>query len=402
MQLSPAAKHGNNLGDNPSGNPRDYSSDYPSDYSSDYPLTPVVLQLINARAQRKRIGMGILVVLLLFCAYVGLTRGSLPIDIEQQFRYFISGVNTVGNTVGSTVENTAANTTHWYVLSEIRLPRVIMTMLIGALLAVSGCAMQGLVRNPLADPGLIGIAGGAAAAAALSMTIVPPLLPALESIWVAMWAFGGALLSVWTVLRFSNGPQGVSVAALILAGVAINALTGTVIGAISYVASDDALRQISYWTMGSLAGASWTLCGLIALAGLIAFTGLMKSRNALNLLALGEKEAAYMGLNVTRYKHGVLWLVAFSVALATALCGIIGFVGLVVPHMCRAIFGVNHQVLIPASALTGALLLIVADTLARTLFVPMEIPIGIVTSAVGAPFFLYLLWQQRRLLGGGV
>lgn len=394
MQLSSAAKR--------SDNPRDYSSDYPSDYSNDYRLTPVVLQLINARAQRKRIGMGILVVLLLFCAYVGLTRGSLPIDIEQQFRYFISGVNTVGNTVGSTVENSVANTTHWYVLSEIRLPRVIMTMLIGALLAVSGCAMQGLVRNPLADPGLIGIAGGAAAAAALSMTIVPPLIPALESIWVAMWSFGGALLSVWTVLRFSNGPQGVSVAALILAGVAINALTGTVIGAISYVASDDSLRQISYWTMGSLAGASWALCGLIALAGLVAFTGLMKSRNALNLLALGEKEAAYMGLNVTRYKHWVLWLVAFSVALATALCGIIGFVGLVVPHMCRAIFGVNHQVLIPASALMGALLLMVADTLARTLFVPMEIPIGIVTSAVGAPFFLYLLWQQRRLLGGGV
>ncbi|CAB9495223.1 FecCD family ABC transporter permease [Alteromonas macleodii] len=382
MQLSSAAKHSNNLGDN--------SSDYPSDYSSDYRLTPEVLQLINARAQRKRIGMGILVVLLLICAYIGLTRGSLPIDIEQQLKYFISGGNT------------AANSTHWYVLSEIRLPRVIMTMLIGALLAVSGCAMQGLVRNPLADPGLIGIAGGAAAAAALSMTIVPPLIPALESIWVAMWAFGGALLSVWTVLRFSNGPQGVSVAALILAGVAINALTGTVIGAISYVASDDALRQISYWTMGSLAGASWTLCGLIALAGLIAFTGLMKSRNALNLLALGEKEAAYMGLNVTRYKHGVLWLVAFSVALATALCGIIGFVGLVVPHICRAIFGVNHQVLIPASALTGALLLIVADTLARTLFVPMEIPIGIVTSAVGAPFFLYLLWQQRRIFSGGM
>ena len=381
MQLSSAAKHSDNLGDN--------SSDYPSDYSR-----PIVLQLIHARAQRKRIGMGILLLLLFICAYVGLTRGSLPIDIEQQLRYFISGANTV--------ENTAANATHWYVLSEIRLPRVIMTMLIGALLAVSGCAMQGLVRNPLADPGLIGIAGGAAAAAALSMTIVPPLLPALESIWVAMWAFGGALLSVWTVLRFSNGPQGVSVAALILAGVAINALTGTVIGAISYVASDDALRQISYWTMGSLAGASWTLCGLIALAGLIAFTGLMKSRNALNLLALGEKEAAYMGLNVTRYKHGVLWLVAFSVALATALCGIIGFVGLVVPHMCRAIFGVNHQVLIPASALTGALLLIVADTLARTLFVPMEIPIGIVTSAVGAPFFLYLLWQQRRIFSGGM
>ena len=394
MQLSSAAKRSDNLGDNSS----DYSSVHPSYHPSDYSSKPIVLQLINAREQRKRIGMGILVLLLLVCAYVGLTRGSLPIDIEQQLSYFISG----GNTVKNTVENTATNTTHWYVLSEIRLPRVIMTMLIGALLAVSGCAMQGLVRNPLADPGLIGIAGGAAAAAALSMSIVPPLLPALESVWVAMWAFGGALLSVWTVLRFSNGPQGVSVAALILAGVAINALTSTVIGAISYVASDDALRQISYWTMGSLAGASWPLCSLIALASFIAITGLMKSRNALNLLALGETEAAYMGLNVTRYKQRVLWLVAFSVALATALCGIIGFVGLVVPHMCRAIFGVNHKVLIPASALTGALLLIIADTLARTLFVPMEIPIGIVTSAVGAPFFLYLLWQQRRIFSGGV
>lgn len=394
MQLSSAAKRSDNLGDNSS----DYSSVHPSYHPSDYSSKPIVLQLTNAREQRKRIGMGILVLLLLVCAYVGLTRGSLPIDIEQQLSYFISG----GNTVKNTVENTATNTTHWYVLSEIRLPRVIMTMLIGALLAVSGCAMQGLVRNPLADPGLIGIAGGAAAAAALSMSIVPPLLPALESVWVAMWAFGGALLSVWTVLRFSNGPQGVSVAALILAGVAINALTSTVIGAISYVASDDALRQISYWTMGSLAGASWPLCGLVALASLIAITGLMKSRNALNLLALGETEAAYMGLNVTHYKQRVLWLVAFSVALATALCGIIGFVGLVVPHMCRAIFGVNHKVLIPASALTGALLLIIADTLARTLFVPMEIPIGIVTSAVGAPFFLYLLWQQRRIFSGGV
>lgn len=365
----------------------------------------IVLNLLVARAKRKRNGLALLSTLLLVSAYIGVVSGSLSINVGellwQQLPQFFSQVIPDERIKDAGVSSTSAfNSTHWYVLTELRLPRVIMTIFIGALLAVSGCAMQGLVRNPLADPGLIGIAGGAAAAAAMSMAIVPPLVPALASVWVALWAFGGALLAVWTVLRFANSAQGVSVATLILAGVAINALTGTIIGAISYVASDDALRQITYWTMGSLAGASWTLCALVVGAGVMAISGLMLARNALNLLALGESEAAYLGLNVKRYKQAILWLVAFSVALATSLCGIIGFVGLVVPHMCRTLFGVNHNMLIPACALMGALLLTVADTLARTLFTPMEIPIGIVTSAIGAPFFLYLLWQQKGVFNG--
>ncbi|WP_410548990.1 FecCD family ABC transporter permease [Alteromonas sp. CI.11.F.A3] len=390
--------------------------------STNHPLTnntsavnrsALMLNLLGARTRRKRHGLVLLGFLLLVSAYIGVVSGSLPINVgellwhkfSQSAELHISQnvlVEGRGVNIEALSSDAAFNSTHWYVLTELRLPRVIMTLFIGALLAVSGCAMQGLVRNPLADPGLIGIAGGAAAAAAVSMAIVPPLVPALASIWVALWAFGGALLAVWTVLRFANSAQGVSVATLILAGVAINAFTGTIIGAISYVASDDALRQITYWTMGSLAGASWTLCALVAAAGVIAISGLMVSRNALNLLALGENEAAYMGLNVTRYKQVILWLVAFAVALATALCGIIGFVGLVVPHMCRTLFGVNHNVLIPACALMGALLLTVADTLARTLFIPMEIPIGIVTSAIGAPFFLYLLWQQKGVFNGSL
>lgn len=374
-----------------------------------------MVNLLSTRARRKRQGLILLSVLLLLSAYVGVVSGSLSINVGELLWHELSQLTGQFFSEGALIEesgvsrettplgvSTTFNSTHWYVLTELRLPRVIMTLFIGALLAVSGCAMQGLVRNPLADPGLIGIAGGAAAAAAVSMAIVPPLVPALASVWVALWAFGGALLAVWTVLRFANSAQGVSVATLILAGVAINAFTGTIIGAISYVASDDALRQITYWTMGSLAGASWTLCALVAAAGVMAMTGLMMSRNALNLLALGENEAAYMGLNVARYKHVILWLVAFAVALATALCGIIGFVGLVVPHMCRTLFGVNHNVLIPACALMGALLLTVADTLARTLFTPMEIPIGIVTSAIGAPFFLYLLWQQKGVFNGSL
>jgi iron complex transport system permease protein len=376
-------------------------------------VSAVMVGLLSTRARRNRHGLTLLGALLLLSAYIGVVSGSLSINVGELLWHELSQLTGPFFSQGASIEesgvnreatplgvSTTFNSTHWYVLTELRLPRVIMTLFIGALLAVSGCAMQGLVRNPLADPGLIGIAGGAAAAAAVSMAIVPPLVPALASVWVALWAFGGALLSVWTVLRFANSTQGVSVATLILAGVAINAFTGTIIGAISYVASDDALRQITYWTMGSLAGASWTLCALVAAAGIIAITGLMMSRNALNLLALGENEAAYMGLNVARYKHVILWLVAFAVALATALCGIIGFVGLVVPHMCRTLFGVNHNVLIPACALMGALLLTVADTLARTLFTPMEIPIGIVTSAIGAPFFLYLLWQQKGVFNG--
>ncbi|WP_282146002.1 FecCD family ABC transporter permease [Alteromonas stellipolaris] len=368
----------------------------------------LMVNLVATRAKRKRYGLALLGALLLVSAYVGVVSGSLSINVSELLWHELSQLTRPLFSQGALIEEGGANregtfnSTHWYVLTELRLPRVIMTLFIGALLAVSGCAMQGLVRNPLADPGLIGIAGGAAAAAAISMAIVPPLVPALASVWVALWAFGGALLAVWTVLRFANSAQGVSVATLILAGVAINAFTGTIIGAISYVASDDALRQITYWTMGSLAGASWTLCALVAAAGIIAISGLMVSRNALNLLALGESEAAYMGLNVARYKQAILWLVAFAVALATALCGIIGFVGLVVPHMCRTLFGVNHNVLIPACALMGALLLTVADTLARTLFTPMEIPIGIVTSAIGAPFFLYLLWKQKGVFNGSL
>lgn len=344
------------------------------------------------REKRQRNGLVLLVMLLICSAYIGVTSGSLSIqlgDLLWQVLPFSGVTNT-----------TSTTDTHWYVFSELRLPRVIMTSFIGALLAISGCAMQGLVRNPLADPGLIGIAGGAAAGASIGMAVVPPFIPGFAPVWISLWAFGGALISVWTVLRFANSPQGVSVAALILAGVAINAFTGTIIGGVSYVASDDALRQITYWTMGSLAGANWSVCGLVAIAGSFAMFGLIYSRQALNLLALGESEAAYMGLNVKHYKRIVLWLVAFSVALATALCGIIGFVGLVVPHMCRGIFGVNHHVLVPASALMGALLLTVADTVSRTLFSPMEIPIGLVTSAIGAPFFLYLLWQQKGAFDG--
>jgi iron complex transport system permease protein len=283
----------------------------------------------------------------------------------------------------------------WYVLWDLRLPRTLMALCVGALLGMAGCAMQGLVRNPLADPGLIGISGGAAAAAATSMAILPLYWPQVTPFATVIAAFCGALLTVAMVLQMAKRPHGVAVSTLILAGVAINALTGTVIGAISYLADDDALRQISYWTMGSLAGANWLQVGILSSCLIASASIFWHCRSALNLFALGEQEAAYQGLDTRRYKNMLLWAVAFAVALATALCGIIGFIGLVIPHICRNLVGVDQRYLMPASGILGSALLILSDCVSRSLFSPLEIPIGIITSAVGAPFFLYLLYQQR-------
>lgn len=286
---------------------------------------------------------------------------------------------------------------HWYIFSELRAPRMLMAMFVGALLAMSGCAMQGLVRNPLADPGLIGISAGAAAAAASALAVLNhfPEFAWSSHYLVTLSAFIGALLAVWLVLIIAQTPTGLAIATLILAGVAVNSLAATHIGAISYMANDDALRQITYWTMGSLSGVNWSKVLFVSIFCLPVIAIFMHLRKPLNMLALGENEAQCMGLDVIKYKRLVLWLVALSVALATALCGIIGFVGLVVPHIARNLFSADHKFLMPACGVLGAILMLGADTLSRTLFAPLEIPIGIVTSAIGAPFFLYLLATHK-------
>jgi iron complex transport system permease protein len=323
--------------------------------------------------------------LALFATFSSLFIGSYHIDFKQIY-LIVSQAEPV----------TLAQQQQWYVLTELRLPRSLTAFIVGALLGMAGCAMQGLVRNPLADPGLIGISGGAAAAAATSIAIAPVLIGSASLVSTSLAAFIGALLSVWVVVKLANQVQGIAIATLILAGVAINAFTGTIIGAISYIANDDALRQISYWSMGSLAGASWQQLSLLVPSLFITSWLFWLNTHALNLFALGEQDAACQGLNVQRCKRSILWTTAFAVAIATALCGIIGFVGLVVPHICRLFFGVNHRYLLPASGIVGGLLLIVSDAISRSLFSPVEIPIGIVTSAIGAPFFLYLLSTQHK------
>jgi iron complex transport system permease protein len=286
------------------------------------------------------------------------------------------------------------------VLWTLRLPRVLLAVLVGALLGMAGAALQALFRNPLADPGLIGVSSGAALAVALALVFVPTWWPAWtpQRILVLQpaMAFAGGLLTTSLVYVLGRVGGVVSVAGMLLAGIALNALAMAVIGLASYVATDEQLRNLTFWNLGSLAAASWAVLAVVSAAGLLAMLGLLALAPALNVLALGEAEARHLGLPVERVKTTLVLLCALAVGAAVAFCGVIGFLGLVAPHCVRLLCGPDARLLLPGAALLGALLTLGADTLARTWVAPAELPIGVLTALLGAPFFLALLWQAQR------
>lgn len=276
----------------------------------------------------------------------------------------------------------------------IRLPRVLLALVIGGSLALAGCVMQGLFRNPLADPGLLGISSGAACAVAL-WVVLPVTLPALLMLYAPMLAaFLGALATTVVIFILSQQRDG-SLSRLLLVGIAINALCGAAVGVLSWVSNDAQLRQLSLWGMGSLGTAQWST--LLAVTSLMLPTVLFIWRLAptLNLLQLGEEDAHYLGVDVRRVQCILLLCSALLVAAAVAVCGVIGFIGLVIPHLMRMWLGSDHRAVIPGSVLAGACLLLIADTLARTAVSPAEMPVGLLTSILGAPWFLWLIFRQR-------
>lgn len=287
----------------------------------------------------------------------------------------------------------------WHIWLNIRLPRVLLAVVIGSALAVSGAVMQGLFRNPLADPSLLGISSGGALFVAL-VIVMPLALPPLIALYSHMLAaFLGSLLVSILIYGISRSGHG-SLSRLLLAGIAINALCMAAIGVLSYLSSDQQLRQFSLWMMGSLSQSQWPT--LVVAASLILPTALLTLLQArrLNLLQLGDEEAHYLGVNVQRAKLQLLLLSALLIGAAVAMSGVIGFIGLVVPHLVRMRLGGDHRWLLPASALGGACLLLVSDTLARTLVAPAEMPVGLMTSLIGGPYFLWLVMRQRERTGG--
>ncbi|CAI2411538.1 Probable siderophore transport system permease protein yfhA [Serratia ficaria] len=288
--------------------------------------------------------------------------------------------------------------TSWHIWLNIRLPRVLLAVVIGCALAVSGAVMQGLFRNPLADPSLLGISSGGALFVAL-IIVMPLALPPMVALYGHMLAaFFGSLLVSLLIYAISRSGHG-SLSRLLLAGIAINALCMAAIGVLSYLSSDQQLRQFSLWMMGSLSQSQWPT--LMVAASLILPAALMTLLQArrLNLLQLGDEEAHYLGVNVQRAKLQLLLLSALLIGAAVAMSGVIGFVGLVVPHLVRMRLGGDHRWL-PCSALGGACLLLVSDTLARTLVAPAEMPVGLMTSLIGGPYFLWLVMRQRERPGG--
>nr|WP_237688032.1 iron ABC transporter permease [Sneathiella sedimenti] len=280
------------------------------------------------------------------------------------------------------------------VLNSIRLPRVLLAVIVGGALALSGAAMQGLFRNPLADPGLIGIATSAALAVAIVIVLVGPIAGYLGLYALSVAAFAGALVACFVIFRFARLTGTFSVTYMLLTGIAINALSGAGVGFLTYLSDDQQLRTLTFWTMGSLGGALWI--SVIVAATIIIPSAVILVRNAreLNVLLLGESEARYLGVEVERLKRTIVICTALSVGAAISVSGIIGFVGLVVPHLVRLTLGPDHRLLIPASAFLGAILLLIADTFARTVVAPAEMPVGILTSMIGGPFFLWLLVKQ--------
>ncbi|THD01533.1 heme ABC transporter permease [Panacagrimonas perspica] len=337
-----------------------------------------------ASLSRASIVFGGLAVLICVAAALGLSTGAIqvsPADI----------LGTLGLAESPTDATTVA------VIRDLRLPRVLLALLVGASLACAGATMQGLFRNPLADPGLVGVASGAALAAVA--TIVGSQFIALPGPWLPfttpLAAFGGGLIAAALAERLASSAGYSRSSTLLLAGLAINAIAGAGIGLLTQLAGDAALREAIFWLFGSLSKSGWTelsVAGPLLVAVLIL---LPRDARALNALLLGESEALHLGVNVEALRRRLTLLIVVAVATCVALTGIIGFVGLIVPHLLRLTLGPDHRLLIPASALGGAALLAFADLASRTMLAPAETPIGILTALIGGPFFLALLIHLR-------
>ena len=326
--------------------------------------------------------------LLLVCT-ASLCLGAYAIPLENTLSILF---NTLG-LESSNFELSQAN-----VLLQIRLPRILLNLLIGGGLGIAGAALQGMFRNPLVEPGLIGVSSGAALFAIIFIVFIAGGTSAgfLASLGLPIFAFIGGLVHVAAVFKLSNNQGTSDTATLILAGIAINAFAGALIGLVLFFADDSALRSFTFWSLGDMSGATWQKIPFALLLIGIPSALIMQKFKELNALALGEQEAFHMGVPVNQVKIQLLISSALIVGVGVSMVGIIGFVGLVVPHLVRLLFSADHRIVLPGSFLLGAILLNVADLIARLIVIPAEMPIGVITALCGAPFFIWLIFNLKK------
>ena len=334
----------------------------------------------------------VLGLLLFVCSVFSACIGALSISLTELWQIIIFKIGLTN--IASFEEQKAI------VFWIIRLPRVCLAVLVGAGLGIAGASLQGLFRNPIADSGLIGVTSGASLFAVIIIMLNAKYFGIINEIGgaytLSLASFVGAALTTMLVYQISRitGDGGVSI--ILLCGIAINAFVNAITGLMTYMASDEQLRTITFWNLGSLGGANWTSVIAVAPFVFCSIIFLPYLSKALNLLVLGESQAAALGINITTLKRQVIILATIGVGASVAVAGTIGFVGLVVPHIIRNAFGPDHKTLLVGSALGGAIVLTLADTLSRTIVAPSELPIGILTALLGTPFFLYILWDQKR------
>ncbi len=287
-----------------------------------------------------------------------------------------------------------------YVIWDVRMARIVMAILIGSILAVSGTVMQGMFKNPLATPDLIGITAGATLMAAITIVLgsyFREYLPEFMQLsLLSIAAFIGALVTTFAVYRISTTQGKTNVVIMLLSGVAISALGFAVVGFLIYLSKDEQLRDLTFWNLGSLGGATWTKNGILLAVMVLSYLVLINKGKALNAMMLGEKDAEHLGIPVERIKKQIVVLTALMVGACVAFSGTIGFVGLIVPYILRLIFKSNYQIILPLAAVMGSILLLVADTFSRTVVAPSEIPIGVITAFLGAPVFIAILIRFKN------
>ena len=329
--------------------------------------------------RRQSIIISCLFFALLFFVYIGISIGSFDISL---YEYFFGNTNELKNKV----------------FEQIRLPRVILAGLVGASLAISGASLQGLFRNPLADPGLIGVSAGAALGATLIIVLGSSFVPdyIFGPLILPLSAILGSALVIYLLYLFTKGFGYRGVTYMLLVGIAVNALASVGIGVLTFISTDSELRGLTFWTMGSFGAANWTLVVPAIIVIIPTCLWLLSSSRKLDLLQLGEPEAERLGVDVKKLKFKVIISSAVVVGVSVSLSGMIGFVGLVVPHLMRLLGGVNHSYLLPSSIIFGSSIMIFADLLSRILIQPAELPVGLLTSAIGAPFFLWLILRIKK------
>ncbi len=289
-----------------------------------------------------------------------------------------------------------------YIIWEVRASRIIFSVLVGSMLAVSGTTLQGMFRNPLATGDLIGLTSGATLLAAIAIVLghtFQEFLPEwIQISLVSVSAFIGALLAMILVYRISTSGGKTNVVMMLLSGVAITAIGFATTGMLIYISKDDQLRDLTFWNLGSLAGATWTKNGILFLVLLISYFIILPKGKALNAMMLGEKDAQHLGINVENLKKQIIVLTALMVGSCVAFSGTIGFVGLIIPYILRQIFRSDYHFILPLSAICGGILVLIADTISRTIVAPSELPIGILTGLMGAPVFIAILLKFKNNL----